>query len=74
MIANLAILLIVIYQKLVSPFFVARCVFYPSCSSYAKTHIKKYGILRSFFPLLKRIFSCHPYSKRLKNSFWDPVE
>ncbi|MFH1608826.1 MAG: membrane protein insertion efficiency factor YidD [Patescibacteria group bacterium] len=40
------------------------CVFYPSCSDYAKQAIEKYGIFRGFLLAIKRILRCHPWQKK----------
>ena len=37
-------LLIKFYQSWISPAFAPRCKYYPSCSSYALTAIKTYGV------------------------------
>ena len=71
MVAKFLILLIQIYQKALSPFMPACCRYSPSCSEYVKTHIQKYGALQSIIPCIKRIFSCHPFSKK---QIWDPVK
>lgn len=55
--------LIDFYQKRISPLKKPSCVFYPTCSAYAKEAIDKYGALTgarlSFFRLLR----CHPWQK-----------
>ncbi|MCX8103119.1 MAG: membrane protein insertion efficiency factor YidD [Candidatus Bipolaricaulota bacterium] len=56
----LALLLITLYQKLLSPILPSSCRFYPSCSEYAKQAIQKYGLLRGGWLALKRISRCHP--------------
>ena len=38
-----------------------RCKFYPSCSNYAATAIKRYGI-KGFWMAVKRIARCHPWT------------
>lgn len=66
---TIAKFLIKIYQILfASP--VRTCRFTPSCSAYALEAIEKYGFLKGSFMGLKRINSCHPFSKR---PFYDPV-
>lgn len=70
-----AILLIVCYQKSISPDTgVLRmllpdmprvCTMYPTCSEYTKTAILKYGVLQGFFKGSRRILRCHPYQKTL---------
>ena len=51
-----------LYQK-VSAFGKKRCVFYPSCSEYAKQAIMRYGINKGIYLGVKRILRCHPWQK-----------
>jgi len=68
---NIAIKLIRIYQKTVSPdhgwFSKNRefgyCKFYPSCSEYTNQAIKKYGLAGGAYRGMKRIVKCNPLSK-----------
>tara|TARA_B110000003_G_C16442501_1_gene454601 strand:+ start:249 stop:470 length:222 start_codon:yes stop_codon:yes gene_type:complete len=53
--------IIIFYQKSISPFFLPRCRFSPTCSNYGLQAIKKHGPWRGFCLLLKRILSCHPW-------------
>ena len=53
--------LIVVYQKLISPFLFPSCRFYPSCSAYARLALKEYGILKGGILSLMRILKCHPW-------------
>jgi len=57
------------YQLLLSPWFGARCRFYPSCSCYAHTAIERYGALRGTWLGLRRLLRCHPFHK----GGYDPV-
>lgn len=47
--------------QLISSSFAPRCKFYPSCSNYALTAIRRYG-LRGVLMATKRILRCHPWS------------
>jgi putative membrane protein insertion efficiency factor len=49
------------YQLLLSPLFGRQCRFYPTCSSYAREAIEKYGLLRGIFLGGKRLLKCHPF-------------
>ncbi|MBW2033338.1 MAG: membrane protein insertion efficiency factor YidD [Deltaproteobacteria bacterium] len=53
--------LIDIYQHFISPFWPPSCRFYPTCSTYARHAIKKYGIIKGGFLALVRISKCHPF-------------
>jgi hypothetical protein len=63
------IVLIKIYQLLISPLFPASCRFTPTCSHYSLEALKKYGILKGGWLSLKRILRCHPWG----SSGYDPV-
>lgn len=49
------------YRYLLSPFLGNNCRFYPSCSCYAETAIKKHGALTGSWMALRRIARCHPW-------------
>jgi hypothetical protein len=57
---RLAVGLIELYQRWISPLLPARCRFYPTCSEYAKQAIQKYGVLRGAGLAIKRLLRCHP--------------
>lgn len=61
--------LIKIYQNFISPFTPATCRYQPTCSSYTKEALQKYGLFKGGWLSLKRIFSCHPFG----GSGYDPV-
>jgi putative membrane protein insertion efficiency factor len=49
------------YQKFISPAFAPRCKYYPSCSTYALTAIKRYG-LKGVGMAVWRVLRCNPWS------------
>ena len=53
--------IIVIYQKALSPFFLPRCRYTPTCSQYGLEAIKEHGAIKGGKLTLKRICSCHPW-------------
>lgn len=55
--------LIDFYQKYISHLIKPSCVFYPSCSEYAKQAFDKYGVIKGFKLSLFRILRCHPWQK-----------
>lgn len=67
--SNFFIKFIVFYQKiklfLIKNNFIKKqtCVFFPTCSEYAKQAFKKYGFLKGFLLSFKRIIRCHPFVK-----------
>ncbi len=54
-------LIIVIYQKVVSPLLSPSCRYTPSCSVYGLEAIEKYGPWKGIGLTLKRILTCHPW-------------
>jgi uncharacterized protein len=59
--SKILIVLIVFYQKYISPLKPATCRFYPSCSDYAIQAIQKHGFYKGTFLAIRRILKCHPY-------------
>jgi hypothetical protein len=57
------ILLVKIYQYIISPIFPATCRFTPTCSNYMLEALKVWGPLKGTYLGLKRIASCHPWGK-----------
>jgi putative membrane protein insertion efficiency factor len=53
--------LIVLYQKLLSPWLPPSCRYTPSCSQYAKEALLKHGLFRGLLLALKRLARCHPF-------------
>ena len=68
-IRKLFILPIILYQKILSPFFPSSCRFTPTCSEYSKQSILKYGLFKGSYLGVKRILKCHPWGE----SGYDPV-
>ncbi len=58
------------YQQRISIFKKRSCVFYPTCSEYAKEALTKYGVLKGTLLFLIRISRCHPWQK----NHIDPVK
>ena len=63
------IILIKIYQTIISPLTPPSCRFQPTCSNYAREALEKHGFFKGGWLALKRIFSCHPWGR----SGYDPV-
>lgn len=57
----LFLLLIKVYQLLISPLFPGSCRYTPTCSQYGVEAIKKYGPFKGGWLTLKRIGRCHPW-------------
>ena len=52
--------LIIFYQKIISPTLPARCRYYPTCSNYGKQALAWHGVWAGSWLLLRRIGRCHP--------------
>lgn len=60
---RLAVIIIALYQKLLSPLVGNGCRFSPTCSCYAHDAIQKYGVVRGTAMAVWRILRCGPWSK-----------
>ncbi len=60
-IGGLFVLLIRLYQKLLSPLLGAQCRYTPTCSQYGVKAIKRYGPFKGGWLTLKRIGRCNPW-------------
>lgn len=58
----IVLFLIKIYQKCISPLFPSCCRFYPTCSGYAVTAVKRFGAVKGTYLAVKRILRCHPWN------------
>lgn len=75
--AKLFIIVIKIYQKILSPeqsFWGKRvgwkvCRFHPTCSQYAIDALEKHGSLKGSYLAFRRIIRCHPWNP----GGYDPV-
>lgn len=63
------IVLIKLYQWILSPMLGQKCRFTPTCSQYSLEAFKKYGPFKGFWLSVKRISRCHP----LGGQGYDPV-
>jgi uncharacterized protein len=69
-ITNILVGIIKVYRILISPYLAPSCRYLPTCSEYAIECLKTYGLIKGLFKAIKRVLSCHPYSKK---SAFDPV-
>lgn len=53
--------MIKIYQKIVSPFLVNTCRFYPTCSRYSIQSLEKHGLFKGLVFTCARLLKCHPF-------------
>jgi putative membrane protein insertion efficiency factor len=63
------VLLIRLYQYLISPFMGNHCRFYPSCSCYALGALRQHGTVKGLYLTLRRLGRCHPWHE----GGYDPV-
>ncbi|HEY4743270.1 MAG TPA: membrane protein insertion efficiency factor YidD [Desulfuromonadaceae bacterium] len=61
MLKSITLLVIRLYQKLLSPFLPAACRFHPSCSEYSRESILRHGFVRGAWLTLLRLCKCHPF-------------
>jgi hypothetical protein len=59
---QVALGMISLYQRAVSPMLPPACRFQPTCSEYAKTAIETHGLLKGSWLGTARIARCHPFS------------
>jgi putative membrane protein insertion efficiency factor len=57
------VLLIKIYQIIISPAIGSNCRFNPTCSNYAIESLKKHGLVIGLYHSITRISKCHPWGK-----------
>lgn len=57
------ILLVKLYQLILSPIFGGQCRFYPSCSNYFIEAVKKHGAISGSVRGVARILRCHPFHR-----------
>lgn len=60
---SIAIYLIRLYQRFISPLTGAHCKYYPTCSQYAIEALKKHGFVKGSILGIWRILRCNPFSK-----------
>ena len=63
------ILLVRVYQLIVSPMLGSNCRFMPTCSEYALESLKAYGLIKGIYLTIKRIGKCHPWG----SNGYDPI-
>lgn len=63
------VLLVKIYQWVISPLLGVNCRYNPSCSHYTIEALREWGPIKGSWLGLKRIGSCHPWG----GSGYDPV-
>jgi len=65
----LALWLLRLYKRWVSPALPPSCRYVPTCSEYAMEAIERYGVVRGGAMAVWRVLRCHPFVK----GGYDPV-
>ena len=60
---SLALGLLRLYRRWISPSFPPSCRYVPTCSEYAMEAVERYGALRGGVMAAWRVFRCHPLAK-----------
>jgi putative membrane protein insertion efficiency factor len=60
---SLALGLLRLYKRWISPLFPPSCRYVPTCSEYAMEAVERYGALRGGMMAAWRILRCHPFAK-----------
>jgi len=66
---KMAIAILRVYRRFLSPLLPFACRFIPTCSEYAEQAIQRYGLWRGGWMAIRRLASCHPFHK----SGFDPL-
>lgn len=56
--------------KFFSKFTPKTCRFHPTCSTYTREAIEKYGVIKGIWLGIKRICRCHPFNE----GGYDPLQ
>jgi uncharacterized protein len=68
-ISGFLIILVKLYQYLISPLLANSCRYTPSCSQYSIEALKTHGVIKGFLLSVFRIVSCNPWG----GHGYDPV-
>lgn len=66
---QLALTILRIYKRWISPGLPSACRFHPTCSEYMMEAIERYGVARGIGMGLRRLLRCHPFHE----GGFDPV-
>ena len=73
MLKKIFVFIIILYQRLISPYLPQSCRFQPTCSEYAKEAVEKHGIIKGSKLAFKRLMRCHPIKLLGGSEGYDPV-
>ena len=63
------LLIIKIYQTILSPILPSTCRYSPTCSEYTKQSLIKFGLIKGGMISIKRIIKCNPWG----GNGYDPI-
>ncbi|MAO88974.1 MAG: membrane protein insertion efficiency factor YidD [Dehalococcoidia bacterium] len=66
---KLTLLIIIMYQQIISPYLGYRCRHEPTCSNYGYEAISRHGLITGSSMTISRLLSCRPFGK----TGYDPV-
>jgi hypothetical protein len=66
---RVALHLLRVYKRVISPMFPPACRYVPTCSEYAAEAVDRYGLLRGGLKAATRLLRCHPFVR----GGYDPV-
>ena len=72
--SKILILLIKLYQLILSPILGSNCRYLPTCSEYFIECLKEFGFFKGSVLGTKRILSCHPIKILGGGEGFDPVK
>ena len=61
MMNRLALVILKLYQYLISPWLPRSCRFFPTCSQYCKELFIRFPFHKALWYACRRVFKCHPY-------------
>jgi len=66
---HLALFLLKVYNRAVSPYVPGMCKYHPSCSQYSRQALERYGVGKGVMLTARRLARCHPG----RQGGYDPV-
>ena len=63
-----------LYKFFISPFFVNKCRYLPTCSEYCIEALQTYNLPKALYLSFKRILSCHPIKFLGGGEGFDPIK
>jgi putative membrane protein insertion efficiency factor len=61
--SRLAVSILDLYKRFVSPWLPRACRFEPTCSVYARQAIERHGLGKGSAMAVKRLLRCHPFHR-----------